>query len=131
MLGRTHANDIWLDIKFNKVLWWKEVTSEGKHTPGSVPYLVQAMHCGCIKRRVSWCLGINCLDATHLEGLYLLPGSSPPLFQETLLKKRATVQTECNINSQLAKFSSSASVIIFASISFPTVKTCLNLMSLQ
>lgn len=33
MLGRKHANDVWLDIKFNKVLWWKEAAVEVKTYP--------------------------------------------------------------------------------------------------
>lgn len=36
MLSRKHANGVWLDIKFKKVLWWKEAALEVKHTPGSV-----------------------------------------------------------------------------------------------
>lgn len=111
MLERKHANDMWLDIKFNKVLWWKEAALEVKTHPWFSSLLGAGHALWMYKRETladTW--DTNCLDATHLEWLYLLPGSSPPLFQETLLKKRATVQTEYNINPQLTPFSNCASV---------------------
>lgn len=100
-----------LDIKFNKVLWWKEAALEVKTHPWFSSLLGAGHALWMYKRETlanTW--DTNCLDATHLEWLYLLPGSSPPLFQETLLKKRATVQTEYNINPQLTPFSNCASV---------------------
>lgn len=97
MCWEKQASAMWLDIKLAKVLWWKEAAVEVKTYPWFSSFLVQAMQCRCIKRKVSWCLDINCLDATRLEWLLLTSRSIRPSFPGNTPKKKGNC-AEYNTN---------------------------------
>lgn len=107
-----------------------------KHSPGSVPDVVQAMQCWCIERKVSWCLGTNCLVSTHLQWLLLTFRFIRPSFPGNTPKKKGNC-AEYNTNPQITQVSDFVSIcyylqmFLYTRVYIQFNKKLINLVRLQ
>lgn len=88
---------MWLDIKFNKVFWWKEVVVEVEiyfwfSFLFGVGYVVLMY-----KRKVSWRLDINCFVVIYLKWFLFIFRFIRFFFLGNIFKKKGNC-VEYNIN---------------------------------